>query len=61
MILIKEMPVDQTKIFFHQTLVSMSETYFNATQDEKMTLMIILQKNTKNPQIKQIDLLISSM
>ena len=37
---IKEMPVDQMKIFFHQTLVSMSETYFKATQDEKMTATI---------------------
>ena len=34
------MPVDQMKIFFHQTLVSMSETYFKATQDEKMTATI---------------------
>ena len=25
---------------FHQTLVSMSETYFKATQDEKMTATI---------------------
>jgi gliding motility-associated protein GldC len=33
----KDMPVDQMKVFFHQTLVSMSDTYFRATQDEKMT------------------------
>ncbi|PHS07419.1 MAG: gliding motility protein GldC [Kordia sp.] len=34
----KDMPVDQMKIFFHQTLVSMSESYKRATQDEKMAL-----------------------
>lgn len=34
----KDMPVDQMKVFFHQTLVSMSETYQRATQDEKMAL-----------------------
>ncbi len=33
----KDMPVDQMKVFFHQTLVSMSDTYYRATQDEKMT------------------------
>lgn len=33
----KDMPVDEMKIFFHQTLVSMSETYHRATQDEKMS------------------------
>ncbi len=33
----KDMPVDEMKIFFHQTLVAMSETYMKATQDEKMT------------------------
>lgn len=33
----KEMPVDEMKLFFHQTLVAMSETYFRATDDEKMT------------------------
>ena len=27
----------QMKVFFHQTLVSMSDTYYRATQDEKMT------------------------
>ena len=32
----KEMPVDEMKKFFHQTLVSMSDTYFRATQDDKM-------------------------
>lgn len=33
----KEMPVDEMKIFFHQTLVAMSDTYLRATGDEKMT------------------------
>ena len=33
----KDMPVDEMKVFFHQTLVSMSDTFFRATQDEKMT------------------------
>ncbi|QRM89279.1 gliding motility protein GldC [Lacinutrix sp. WUR7] len=33
----KDMPVDEMKIFFHQTLVAMSDTFNRATQDEKMT------------------------
>ena len=33
----KDMPIDEMKIFFHQTLVSMSETFHRATQDDKMT------------------------
>tara|TARA_B100001057_G_scaffold255080_1_gene255298 strand:- start:141 stop:479 length:339 start_codon:yes stop_codon:yes gene_type:complete len=33
---IKEMPIDQMKMFFHQTLLTMSDTYLRATQDEKM-------------------------
>ena len=33
----KEMPVDEMKKFFHQTLVAMSDTFNRATQDEKMT------------------------
>ncbi|WP_318309719.1 gliding motility protein GldC [Flagellimonas crocea] len=33
----KDMPVDEMKIFFHQTLVTMADTFFKATQDEKMT------------------------
>ena len=33
----KDMPVDEMKIFFHQTLVGMRETYYKATQDEKMS------------------------
>jgi len=33
----KDMPVDEMKLFFHQTLVTMAETFNRATQDEKMT------------------------
>ncbi len=33
----KEMPVDEMKLFFHQTLVAMADTYNRATGDEKMT------------------------
>jgi len=33
----KDMPVDEMKVFFHQTLVAMSNTFNRATQDEKMT------------------------
>jgi len=33
----KDMPVEEMKVFFHQTLVSLSETFLKATQDEKMT------------------------
>jgi gliding motility-associated protein GldC len=33
----KDMPVDEMKIFFHQTLVAMSDTFERATADEKMT------------------------
>ncbi|HMI07728.1 MAG TPA: gliding motility protein GldC [Flavobacterium sp.] len=33
----KDMPVDEMKKFFHQTLVAMSETFLRATDDEKMT------------------------
>ena len=32
----KDMPVDEMKIFFHQTLVGMKDTYLRATQDTKM-------------------------
>jgi len=34
----KDMPVDEMKVFFHQTLVAMSDTFMRATQDEKMSL-----------------------
>lgn len=33
----KDMPVDEMKVFFHQTLVAMSNTFHKATDDEKMT------------------------
>ena len=33
----KDMPVDEMKLFFHQTLVALSDTFNRATQDEKMT------------------------
>ena len=33
----KDMPGDEMKVFFHQTLVAMSDTFNRATQDEKMT------------------------
>ncbi len=32
----KDMPVDEMKIFFHQTLVAMSDTFNRATNDEKI-------------------------
>ncbi|CAM4010983.1 gliding motility protein GldC [Flavobacterium branchiophilum] len=32
----KDMPVDEMKMFFHQTLVAMSDTFQRATGDEKM-------------------------
>ncbi|CAM4001541.1 gliding motility protein GldC [Flavobacterium antarcticum] len=33
----KEMPVDEMKKFFHQTLVAMSDTFQRATDDQQMT------------------------
>ena len=33
----KDMPVDEMKTFFHQTLVSMSETFERATGDKQMS------------------------
>lgn len=33
----KEMPVDEMKLFFHQTLVAMADTFQRATGDEKMS------------------------
>lgn len=32
----KDMPVDEMKQFFHQTLVAMSDTFRRATNDDKM-------------------------
>ncbi len=33
----KDMPVDHMKIFFHQTLLALTETFQRATGDENMT------------------------
>lgn len=33
----KDMPVDEMKLFFHQTLVAMSDTFRRATNDEAMS------------------------
>jgi gliding motility-associated protein GldC len=33
----KDMPLDEMKQFFHQTLVSMADTFERATNDEKMS------------------------
>jgi len=33
----KDMPVDEMKVFFHQTLVSMSDTFERATNDKQMS------------------------
>ena len=33
----KDMPVDEMKQFYHQTLVSMANTFERATNDEKMS------------------------
>ncbi len=33
----KDMPLDEMKIFFHQTLTAMSDTFERATDDEKMS------------------------
>jgi gliding motility-associated protein GldC len=32
----KEMPVDEMKVFYHQTLVAMADSFERATADEKM-------------------------
>lgn len=36
----KDMPIDEMKIFFHQILVSMSNSYENATSDEETAQLI---------------------
>lgn len=33
----KDMPLDEMKLFFHQTLSAMTDTFQRATGDEKMT------------------------
>ena len=38
----KEMPVDEMKLFFHQTLVAMSDTFLRATGDEKMVKLPLI-------------------
>lgn len=37
----KDMPIDEMKQFFHQTLVEMSKTFHRATQDEKMSATML--------------------
>jgi gliding motility-associated protein GldC len=32
----KDMPVDEMKQFYHQTLVAMADTFERATEDQKM-------------------------
>lgn len=51
----KDMPVDDMKVFFHQTLVAMSDTFNRATQDEKMTATMkdFCDYFAKNLQIKK--------
>jgi len=34
---VKTMPIDQMQLFFYQTLLSMSDSFYNATKNEKMT------------------------
>lgn len=34
----KDMPLEDMKRFFHQTLYTMADTFYKATQDEKMHL-----------------------
>ncbi len=33
----KDMPLEEMQHFFHQTLLSLSDTFYRATNDEKMT------------------------
>lgn len=37
----KDMPLDEMKQFFHQTLVSMATTFERATNDEKMSATML--------------------
>ncbi|WP_114902670.1 gliding motility protein GldC [Kordia sp. SMS9] len=37
----KDMPVDEMKVFYHQTLVSMARTFQRATNDEKMSATML--------------------
>lgn len=38
---VKEMPLDDMKKFFHQTFLSMADTYYRATSDEKLQKEIV--------------------
>ena len=33
---VKDMPIDQMRVFFHQVLTGMKESYYRATNDDKM-------------------------
>lgn len=33
----KDMPLEEMKLFFHQTLYTMADTFYKATHDKKMT------------------------
>jgi gliding motility-associated protein GldC len=37
----KDMPVDEMKVFYHQTLVSMARTFERATNDDKMSATML--------------------
>ena len=37
----KDMPIDEMKVFYHQTLVSMARTFERATNDEKMSATML--------------------
>ncbi|MBC8753317.1 gliding motility protein GldC [Kordia sp. YSTF-M3] len=37
----KDMPVDEMKVFYHQTLVSMAKAFQRATNDEKMSATML--------------------
>lgn len=37
----KDMPVDEMKVFYHQTLVSMARTFQRATNDDKMSATML--------------------
>ncbi len=37
----KDMPIDEMKQFFHETLVSMSTSFYRATNDQKMSATML--------------------
>ncbi|MEZ4874085.1 MAG: gliding motility protein GldC [Flavobacteriaceae bacterium] len=37
----KDMPLDEMKVFFHQTLMAMANTFHRATNDEKMSATML--------------------